>query len=82
MSVVDFLFSFEGRVRRLHFWLYVIGASVVSTGSFFALFGLRPDVGFDQGGLIFSLLQLALFWSHLAVLTKRWHDRDKTGNGV
>jgi uncharacterized membrane protein YhaH (DUF805 family) len=79
MSVIDILFSFKGRIRRLHFWLYVLGVWAISTGSVFALFALRPDMWMSQGTIIFSLLQVTLFWSHLAVLTKRWHDRGKSG---
>ncbi|MGZ3297789.1 MAG: DUF805 domain-containing protein [Asticcacaulis sp.] len=32
MSLVQFLFGFQGRVRRLHFWLFYLALSVVFGG--------------------------------------------------
>lgn len=92
MNWVDFLFSFRGRVRRLHFWLYLLCLSVISTGAIFSIDGPQPDFPHYMNGLmltyhtpfvgehvIYSALSLAILWSKFAVLTKRWHDREKSG---
>jgi uncharacterized membrane protein YhaH (DUF805 family) len=58
------LFGFNGRTRRLHYWLASIGAG----------FGLSVLC------LVISLFYVVLvFWIGLAVQIKRWHDRDKSG---
>ena len=96
MSLVQFLFSFEGRVRRLHLWLYVLAMSI-PTGGVFWQFGhvigmhridafMVPHAGWHFNGLYFvshaplaGIVALLIGWMHLAVFTKRWHDRDKSG---
>ncbi len=34
MSLIQFLFGFQGRVRRLHLWLYLIAVAVIQGGVF------------------------------------------------
>ncbi len=95
MSLVQFLFSFEGRVRRLHLWLYVLVMSILSGGIFWQfshLFSmhrihlfLTPGLWHFNGFYFIAhfpqtgLLGLVLLWIHFAVFIKRWHDRDKSG---
>jgi uncharacterized membrane protein YhaH (DUF805 family) len=76
------LFSFEGRITRLTFWMCMIGMTVVSL---LVESVLIPPRQTDEPGnagsfpvpwLIFNLV---LFWCVLAVSVKRWHDRDKSG---
>ena len=60
------MFSFEGRLRRSHFWigfLIIFGANVV--------LGWIPILGW--------LISLALIWPNLAISVKRLHDMGKTG---
>jgi uncharacterized membrane protein YhaH (DUF805 family) len=60
------LFSFQGRIRRQHFWigwLILLGAGVVA--------GWIPLLG--------GLICLALIWPHLAIAVKRLHDMGKSG---
>tara|TARA_R110002167_G_scaffold61898_10_gene174869 strand:+ start:968 stop:1456 length:489 start_codon:yes stop_codon:yes gene_type:complete len=60
------LFSFEGRIRRQHFWigwLILLGAGVVA--------GWIPLLGF--------VISLALIWPNLAIAVKRLHDMGQTG---
>ena len=60
------LFSFEGRMRRSHFWigwLICLGLGVVA--NFIPLLGI--------------LLSLALIWPNLAITVKRLHDMGQTG---
>ncbi|WP_339913285.1 DUF805 domain-containing protein [uncultured Brevundimonas sp.] len=60
------LFSFEGRIRRSHFWigwLILLGVSVVA--------GWIPILG--------GLIALVLIWPNLAIAVKRLHDMGQTG---
>lgn len=60
------LFSFEGRMRRSHFWigwLICLGVGVVA--------GWIPFLG--------ALLSIALIWPNLAITVKRLHDMGLTG---
>jgi len=60
------LFSFEGRLRRSHFWigwLICLGIGVVA--------GWIPLIGF--------IISLGLIWPNLAITVKRLHDMGLTG---
>lgn len=60
------LFSFNGRLRRQHFWigwLLCLGAGVV--------LGWIPVLG--------TLLSIALIWPNLAISVKRLHDMGHSG---
>jgi uncharacterized membrane protein YhaH (DUF805 family) len=91
---VDFrhlFLSFEGRTRRLHFWIGLliiwVVDGIVSSMTFGAGLGgaaLRGNPfaiwsAFSGVGLLGGLILLALVWPALAIQVKRWHDRDKTG---
>jgi uncharacterized membrane protein YhaH (DUF805 family) len=80
--------SFEGRINRAKFWagsivlwFLVILANVVVV----TIFGMQyePDRPFLVMGpvawLVWILAVLAIAYASLAVLAKRWHDRDKSG---
>ena len=91
MSLVQFLFSFEGRVRRLHLWLFFLALGFIYGGLFWQ-FGhwhvahdMMRDSSFEYNGVSFvthnpliGVLGLVAIWMKLAVLAKRWHDRDKS----
>lgn len=89
MSIVQFLFSFEGRVRRLHLWIFFLVLSAVYGGLFWQFghwhvsHGEPPNLGWSLSIVshnpLVGLLGLAAVWMKLAVLVKRWHDRDKSG---
>lgn len=91
MSLVQFLFSFEGRIRRLHLWLFFLVLSVVYGGLFwqFGHWGIwhhdHPHMYAGYGVYVVThnpfvgLFALIATWAKLAVLVKRWHDRDKSG---
>lgn len=58
--------SFDGRIRRSHFWvgwLVILGVSVV--------LGWIPVLG--------SLIAIALLWPYLAISVKRLHDMGRSG---
>ena len=89
MTLVQFLFSFQGRVRRLHLWAFFLVMSVVY-GALFWPFGPLPvspgeppNLGWSFSWVshnpLIGLFALAAIWMKLAVLVKRWHDRDKSG---
>lgn len=60
------LFSFQGRIRRQHFWigwLICLGVGVVA--------GWIPFIG--------ALISIALIWPNLAITVKRLHDMGQSG---
>ena len=84
------LFSFDGRIRRLHYWLAVLGVTVVFSIIFTALIimfvsvaGPGGDTGGGAvalatvGGVIIIAMFVLLMWIGLALQVKRWHDLDK-----
>jgi uncharacterized membrane protein YhaH (DUF805 family) len=82
MDIMHLLFSFQGRIRRLHFWLAGITVGVVYMVIYMLLFSMS---GFAQGtpnplilGLM-ALLYIPVIWIGLALDVKRCHDRDKSG---
>lgn len=80
MDIAHLLFSFQGRIRRRDFWIVFLIFSIVTSISLPRLFGLpgaHPD--FSGEGLIGLAIFVLSVWIHLAVLVKRWHDRDKSG---
>jgi len=92
MSLLHFLFSFEGRVRRRDFWLFFLFMIFCYGGLVWALsehvytidrteesFGIFYGMHVVRHNFLVSLLGLAALWAKLAVTVKRWHDRDKSG---
>ena len=83
------LFSFEGRQRRLHFWLVAIAITIVNgiVSSFTygpAYTAMLTGAGsaaavFSGLGLVGCIVSLILFWPALANSVKRCHDRNKSG---
>jgi uncharacterized membrane protein YhaH (DUF805 family) len=80
--------SFDGRLRRLHFWigfiiLWVVEMVIVSVtiGGAMSTAAMTHNYGAMMAGpaAIGWLLLLALMYPALALYTKRWHDRDKSG---
>lgn len=80
LDLMDFLFSFKGRVPRSAFWcsyciMYPIGL----------ILGFAPFTT-DATGLakiiiwiVYGLWSIMSIWISLAVYTKRWHDINKSG---
>jgi uncharacterized membrane protein YhaH (DUF805 family) len=80
--------SFEGRINRGKYWagiiilwiLAILANAVVAT-----IFGMQieldrpiPVMG-PVAWFVWLLAALAIAYAALAVLAKRWHDRDKSG---
>lgn len=93
MNITQLLFSFEGRIRRLHYWLALIATGIgffivaAVIGMVFggaAMMAGRGDSGAAGGGLaiVGTIIYLAAavvgVWISLALQVKRWHDRDKS----
>src|SRR5437899_2597355 len=86
--------SFEGRIGRQSWWLGLLALVIIEWVVIFVLamvFGvsLRPAtdpnnpaamgaMGAGAAGLL-GIIGLIFLWPALALYTKRWHDRDKSG---
>jgi len=91
MSLRQLLFSLQGRIRRLHWWVASIAAGAVA-GSATAILELAARLSgsvvvdpsaqqFEPTGLYgiaVITLGLANTWINFALGTKRLHDRDRT----
>jgi uncharacterized membrane protein YhaH (DUF805 family) len=83
-ALATLLFSFDGRVRRLHYWLVSIGAQValgvvmVLVNSLIAVIAGDAPAGAGVRLLVALVVEVVGCWIALAVEVKRWHDRDKS----
>lgn len=73
------LTSWDGRINRAKFWIGVLALIVLSliANMLDAVLGLH--VGAYGIGLFGIIVSLASIYFALALYTKRWHDRDKSG---
>ncbi len=73
-----FFFSFNGRVNRAKFWLFVLFAGIIQQ---YAARFIDPGLPIAIMGksLPYVAVAIFLFWSTLALCTKRLQDRDKSG---
>jgi uncharacterized membrane protein YhaH (DUF805 family) len=89
MTLIQLLFSFQGRINRTKFWLgfliyFLVSVAWFSAGALFYLMWQRPDheTFWDVAPFVLIVaiigLLVALYWL-LAVGTKRLHDRAKSG---
>jgi len=76
------LFNFQGRVRRLHYWLAAIGAGVV-LGTVAMVILSFSGIASGHPNPIVMLPLFAIYaldiWIGIALGVKRCHDRDKSG---
>jgi uncharacterized membrane protein YhaH (DUF805 family) len=85
MDFMHMYLSFNGRLRRMHFWIGLIILWVVEVIVMAVLIGPAMAAAASGGGgpgplaLVGYLLLLLLIWPALALQVKRWHDRDKSG---
>jgi uncharacterized membrane protein YhaH (DUF805 family) len=81
-NLTQLLFSFDGRIRRMHYWLGAIGAGVVygvGAGIAMMLANMLGRGGLGIIGLaLYFVILVAAVWTGLALQIKRWHDRDKS----
>jgi uncharacterized membrane protein YhaH (DUF805 family) len=69
------LLSFEGRISRKPYWIFML---VIFVGSVLASTIDLATSG-QSVGSAYVIFILAIIWPSLAVQVKRWHDRDKSG---
>jgi uncharacterized membrane protein YhaH (DUF805 family) len=69
------LFSFEGRIRRLHYWLARIVITIVAVTLLVIEKSGHPEA---MTVIVCGLLSLVVLWVDLAFMARRWHDRDKS----
>lgn len=80
MKVTSLLFSFQGRINRLPYWLVTLVVYGIGSGSGQASTQYGPDNPMTiVPGIITLVTFVLVVWIGLAVQVKRWHDRDKTG---
>jgi uncharacterized membrane protein YhaH (DUF805 family) len=92
MPLTELLFSFKGRIRRLHFWVaaLAIGAAAATITAVLDLaagatgsFTLVPDTETFEPTGPFAVGVFAVgaanLWINFALSVKRLHDRDRTG---
>jgi len=77
LTITEVLFSFDGRIGRQTYWLASIGVAV----AYYGVMGVGMVLGLpdDLLGIMLLVGYIPLIWASLAIQTKRWHDRDKSG---
>jgi uncharacterized membrane protein YhaH (DUF805 family) len=73
----DYLFSFEGRISRGEYWLFV---AICAGYAFIAGFLVMAVFSYSDRWhvrFVSFVLSLPLLWPGLAIAVKRLHDRDK-----
>jgi uncharacterized membrane protein YhaH (DUF805 family) len=78
MRVLRILFSLEGRINRLQFWLTLLGIAAFTTVMFTAIEHLRGN-NRPALAVVFTVWLGIFIWTMVAVSTKRWHDMDLSG---
>ena len=90
MSMKQLLFSFEGRIGRMPFWVATLVMIVVAVVLNVAIFGAAIMSGDpsalgatpgSMGGVVSIgalVVAIGMLWIGLAVQAKRWHDLDKS----
>jgi uncharacterized membrane protein YhaH (DUF805 family) len=76
--MLQLLFSFNGRISRKPYWLYILCYCLMCGGLQFTVKAAEGGPGFLIFLLVIPILIVAV-WASLAVSVKRWHDRDKSG---
>ncbi|HWE47337.1 MAG TPA: DUF805 domain-containing protein [Caulobacteraceae bacterium] len=86
MDIKNLLFSYNGRIRRLHYWMGVLGLSVGFGILFWILFMLlgpkvTPGGVVSTGSPLFmpvvGIIDIALVYMSFAIYVKRAHDRGR-----
>jgi uncharacterized membrane protein YhaH (DUF805 family) len=85
------LTSYQGRCRRIHYWLGRFGLLIVYVAALIIIHVAFPGFGRPAGAhvgplllnLVLTLVNMALgigfLWAIFAIDVKRCHDRDRTG---
>jgi uncharacterized membrane protein YhaH (DUF805 family) len=82
------LFGFHGRMRRSRYWAIGVGLAIVTVLAVIAAALLLPSpetadappTATNAAGFALLVAILLMFaWIRLAIQTKRWHDRGRSG---
>lgn len=86
ISIMEFLFSFEGRITRARYWSFIAVAVLVGLPSNWLMAqlpALFPDPQGRTAEAIAGLMTLAVFLplmvAGFAFGVRRWHDRNRSG---
>ena len=73
--ILSYFFGFEGRIGRGSWWLGMIILFLVNVANA-VIMGLL-----ENGPALIPnvIIAFALLWPWLAIMSKRWHDRGKSG---
>ena len=71
--------SFQGRINRAKFWAGVGVALVVMIIAMIIDNVLGTTIGELPYGYVYFIAAIAFIYFGLALYTKRWHDRNKSG---
>ena len=74
MDLSWFLFSFNGRINRKPYWIFLVLMVVLLA----AVEGFTGDVNTEEFSSATYLVSLLSVWPTLAVQAKRWHDVDRS----
>jgi uncharacterized membrane protein YhaH (DUF805 family) len=85
MGALQFLFSFNGRFRRLHYWLCQLLQPLIMIGLVMAVVGTTEASGIHRvedtpvGQAFLFVAIVVYFVMSLACHVKRWHDLGRSG---
>jgi uncharacterized membrane protein YhaH (DUF805 family) len=71
------LFSFDGRIPRRVFWGALFASTIAFYSAVIVLILLLGEAVIES--VVIVVLNVPLLWGYLAIMTKRWHDRNKSG---
>ncbi len=75
MSLTHLMFSFQGRTRRLHYWLFSLAMMVVTLAVLAVLApGQFSEAAPSSPPLVVTLISLLVLYPALAVTVKRTND--------
>ncbi len=77
MHIVRLFTSFDGRIGRQSYW--VGSLTLLALGLLAALLDFSLGTADGDYGIVSIVASVGILYSSLALTTKRWHDRDKSG---
>ncbi len=78
MSILNFLFSFNGRINRSGWWFYFVCAPALHA-FLVAIIQIAHNGRYSEFTSMFVLLFLPLLFVDIAVCVKRFHDLADSG---
>jgi uncharacterized membrane protein YhaH (DUF805 family) len=72
------LLSFNGRLRRSHYWVTSFALGIVKAVLTVIVAAAIGQIETKDGGVAASIIELLFLWPTLALLVKRGHDRNRS----